>query len=184
MSIPKKLLMIIVSLVCICTNITVESTDVYAVTQITAFATTAVNVRKQPTTDSAKLGKLEQGEKIILVDQRADGWSEVLYKNKKGYIKSEYIVTEDIMNMLLLNAANAQNNSSTGISANNTANSTNISSESTAASVNVGATVWIPATGSCYHSKNNCGRMNPNKACEIKESDAISSGYSRCSKCW
>ena len=47
-----------------------------------------------------------------------------------------------------------------------------------------GATVYLSATGSCYHSKNNCGRMNPNKATATTEQNSISQGYSRCSKCW
>lgn len=46
------------------------------------------------------------------------------------------------------------------------------------------ATVYLSATGSCYHSINNCGRMDPAKARAISEQDAINSGYSRCSKCW
>ena len=44
--------------------------------------------------------------------------------------------------------------------------------------------VWISATGSKYHSKNNCGRMNPNKATQMTEQEAISQGYGKCSKCW
>lgn len=47
-----------------------------------------------------------------------------------------------------------------------------------------GGTVYLPATGSCYHSINNCGRMNPAKARATTEDDAISQGYSKCSKCW
>ncbi len=46
------------------------------------------------------------------------------------------------------------------------------------------ALVWKSATGSCYHSKNNCGKMNPNKAKQITESDAKAQGLSKCSKCW
>lgn len=44
--------------------------------------------------------------------------------------------------------------------------------------------VWLSATGSKYHSINNCGRMNPDKARQVTESQAISSGYAKCSKCW
>lgn len=44
--------------------------------------------------------------------------------------------------------------------------------------------VWKSATGSCYHSKNNCGKMNPNKATQLTESEAKSMGLSKCSKCW
>ncbi len=45
-------------------------------------------------------------------------------------------------------------------------------------------TVYLPATGECYHSISNCGRMNPNKATRTTESNAIDLGYRRCSKCF
>ena len=45
-------------------------------------------------------------------------------------------------------------------------------------------TVWISETGSKYHSKNNCGRMNPSKATQVTEQEAINMGLGRCSKCW
>lgn len=44
--------------------------------------------------------------------------------------------------------------------------------------------VWISATGSKYHSKPDCGNMNPNKATQETESQAISQGYGACKKCW
>lgn len=44
--------------------------------------------------------------------------------------------------------------------------------------------VWQSATGSKYHSINNCGRMNPDKATPITLDEAISRGLERCSKCW
>lgn len=44
--------------------------------------------------------------------------------------------------------------------------------------------VWLSATGSKYHSINNCGRMNPSKATQVTESEAISKGMEKCSKCW
>lgn len=47
-----------------------------------------------------------------------------------------------------------------------------------------GAMVWIPATGEKYHSIPDCGRMNPAKASQITESEAISRGYAPCSKCF
>lgn len=43
---------------------------------------------------------------------------------------------------------------------------------------------WLSATGECYHSINDCGRMNPNKARQTTVSQAEASGYRRCSKCW
>lgn len=44
--------------------------------------------------------------------------------------------------------------------------------------------VYKSATGDKYHSINNCGRMNPNKATQITEAEAIRQGLGKCSKCW
>ena len=44
--------------------------------------------------------------------------------------------------------------------------------------------VWLAATGNCYHSVNNCGRMNPSKARRVTLSYAQGQGYTRCSKCF
>lgn len=44
--------------------------------------------------------------------------------------------------------------------------------------------VWISESGSRYHSINNCGRMNPDKARQMTEEEAVSKGYGKCSKCW
>ncbi len=59
-----------------------------------------------------------------------------------------------------------------------------VSKQSSAASNETkDATVWISATGTKYHSKNNCGKMNPDKATSMSESDAKAAGFSACSKC-
>ena len=44
--------------------------------------------------------------------------------------------------------------------------------------------VWLPATGEKYHNKNNCGRMNPDKARQVTKSEAERLGYEPCSKCY
>lgn len=44
--------------------------------------------------------------------------------------------------------------------------------------------VWVSATGSKYHSRNDCGNMNPDKATRMSEGDAINMGLEKCSKCW
>ena len=40
--------------------------------------------------------------------------------------------------------------------------------------------VWKSATGDKYHSRNDCGRMNPDKATQITEEQAISQGLEKC----
>ena len=44
--------------------------------------------------------------------------------------------------------------------------------------------VWLPATGEKYHNKNNCGRMNPDKARQVTKSEAERLGYEACGKCY
>lgn len=53
-----------------------------------------------------------------------------------------------------------------------------------AQAADTGITVWLSATGSKYHSINNCGNMNPAKARQVTEQEAISMGKGKCSKCW
>lgn len=44
--------------------------------------------------------------------------------------------------------------------------------------------VWLSETGEKYHSINNCGRMNPDKAYQVTQEQAEAMGKGRCSKCW
>lgn len=48
---------------------------------------------------------------------------------------------------------------------------------------NNGAMVWISETGSKYHSKNNCGTMNPDKAYQMTKDKAENQGYTACKRC-
>lgn len=48
----------------------------------------------------------------------------------------------------------------------------------------IGNMVWLSETGSKYHSRNNCGRMNPAKARQVTVDNAVSQGYAPCSKCF
>lgn len=44
--------------------------------------------------------------------------------------------------------------------------------------------VWLSATGSKYHSINNCGNMNPSKARQVTLDQAISLNKGKCPNCW
>ena len=48
----------------------------------------------------------------------------------------------------------------------------------------VEGSVWIPASGSKYHNKPSCGRMNPSTAKQISKSEAEAMGYEPCKKCY
>lgn len=78
------------------------------------------------------------------------------------------------------NSNKSKNNSSSSSSNKTSSGSSNSSVQSTP----VGGQVWISATGSKYHNKPNCGRMDPNKARQISLSEAKSRGFEPCSKCF
>lgn len=56
-----------------------------------ATTTATVNVRSSDSETADKLGKVSNGTKIEVLEQRANGWSKVSFEGKDGYIKSEYL---------------------------------------------------------------------------------------------
>lgn len=80
-----------------------------------------------------------------------------------------------------ISTSNKKSSSSNSSSSNSSKSSS--SSNSSVESTPVGGQVWISATGSKYHNKPNCGRMNPDKARQISLSEAKSRGFEPCSKC-
>ena len=79
-------------------------------------------------------------------------------------------------------ASKSTNSSKSSSSSSNKSSSS--SSNSSVENTPVGGQVWISATGSKYHNKPNCGRMDPNKARQISKSEAESRGLEPCSKCF
>lgn len=77
-------------------------------------------------------------------------------------------------------SASSASDSSTVSESTATDNSASVSDSAGSGSV----LVWKSATGSKYHSINNCGNMNPDKATQITEEQAINEGLGKCSKCW
>ena len=47
-----------------------------------------------------------------------------------------------------------------------------------------GDQVWLSENGTKYHSKNDCGKMNPDKAWQVSRADAVAMGYEACKKCF
>lgn len=53
--------------------------------------TTTVNVRSSDSEQADKLGKVAEGTKLQVLEQRANGWTKVDYEGKEGYIKTEFL---------------------------------------------------------------------------------------------
>ena len=60
-----------------------------------ATATTTVNVRSSDSEQADRLGKVSSGARLQVLEQQINGWSKVLYENKEGYIKSEFLQMEE-----------------------------------------------------------------------------------------
>ncbi len=56
-----------------------------------ATATTTVNVRSSDSELADKLGKVSGGTQLQVLEQKANGWSKVIYEEQEGFIKSEFL---------------------------------------------------------------------------------------------
>ena len=60
-----------------------------------AIAATTVNVRSSDSEQADKLGKVTGGTRVQVSEQRANGWTKIVFQGKDGYIKSEYLQVEN-----------------------------------------------------------------------------------------
>ena len=105
----------------------------------------------------------------------------------RNQLTSEYgeRFTPDQASYAVANLSSGNNPVQNTITQNNSEYNANANNEpEIQVSTPVGDMVWLSATGEKYHSINNCGRMNPDKARQVSLEDAISMGYEECSKCY
>lgn len=175
----------------------------------TLYTTSKVNIREQPNTDCAVLGKAEIGQEVTEYEAGADGWSRVACKGVEGYIKSEYLT------QVAPSPSVSKTEETAAVVSTEPIQSTPVPTPEAASAIMsvpempaavaqtpVVATpvqpvqqvqssvpptsdtmVWLSATGSKYHKINNCGNMNPNRARQVPLSEAIVN-YKQCSDCW
>lgn len=63
-----------------------------------ARTTTTINVRSSDSETADKLGKLDGGKELEVLEMRPNGWSKIMYEGKEAYVKSDYlevVVVED-----------------------------------------------------------------------------------------
>lgn len=79
-----------------------EAAEAQPTGPVEARTTTTINVRSSDSETADKLGKLDGGTKIEVLEMRANGWSRIKYNGKDAYVKSDYIEVievEDASNM-------------------------------------------------------------------------------------
>ena len=135
-------------------------------------ANTGLNVRERGSTKSAKVGSFSKGD-TVRVYSISNGWAEIEYNGTTAYVASKY-----------LSKPGNVTSGKTGTGKKAASAKASDSKSSNSASGTDDITVWLTATGDKYHSRNNCGRMNPAKARQTTRSAAKASGYEACKKCW
>lgn len=128
----------------------------------TYTATSNVNVRSAESTESDVLGQLSYGDTVEVQSVSGD-WAKVLYNGAIAYVAAAYL-TEGIVQV------------ETEASIPETSAQTEAPQEAPA------QMVWIPNSGSKYHSNPNCSNMkNPT---QVTIDQAINMGYQACKKCY
>lgn len=145
-------------------------------------ATTSLNIRSKASTKGKKVGSFSKGD-TVQVYSITDGWAKIEYNGSTAYTSAQYLA-EPGTKSSGRSSSSSNKNSSHSSKGRTNSYSANVSGAVSASRDSGDITVWLSATGSKYHSRNNCGRMNPNKAIEVTKSYAESAGYDPCGKCW
>lgn len=144
------------------TQNTEDAALIYTYTEMSAimYAQSNVNVRDLPNTDGNKVGELSVNQQVAVTGQcNETSWYRFDYNGTTAYVSNKYLNESEIVVRQEERFAQA--------------------SESSAANETM---VWIPKTGSKYHSNSGCsGMKNPT---QVTLSQAESMGYTPCKKCY
>ena len=143
------------------------------------YAADFVSVKEEPNDTSSTVGELGPGNQIQVLNRDDDGWATIVFNGATTYIPSSYLSDSDPQTMT--QAAQTQT-AAQATQPQTTAPTQDMQTQ--APTQPIGNMVWLSATGSKYHSRNNCGNMNPANARQVTESDAVSQGHEKCKKCW
>lgn len=73
-----------------------EETEPEVILVVTKVKTTdVVNVRSSDSVEADKIGKTTKGQILELVEERVNGWSKVIFEDKEGFIKTEFLQPEE-----------------------------------------------------------------------------------------
>lgn len=136
------------------------------------YTTDRLNLREGPGKEYDVLKVIPFGEKVPCKSFSGD-WVETSYSGQNGYVLFSYLSKERAdPNQRTYEESRQEIHEN---SVETIDNSDNYASETW---------VWISATGSKYHSRPDCGNMDPSRAYEETLSDAIDEGYTRCQNCY
>lgn len=71
-----------------------EDVQVVETVEKKAKTTDVVNIRSSDSETADKVGKAQKGDEFIVLEQKINGWSKIIFNNKECYIKTEYLQIE------------------------------------------------------------------------------------------
>ncbi|MCR5210863.1 MAG: SH3 domain-containing protein [Lachnospiraceae bacterium] len=72
-------------------SVSSDSASANAAGYFTVIAAETVNVRVSDSENADRIGQVAEGTELVCHEQKDNGWSEIEYDGKVGYIKSEYL---------------------------------------------------------------------------------------------
>lgn len=157
---------------------TIPETVAYTFTELSGvkYAKQTVNLRDTPSTDGEKIGSLSTGQEVeVLAQCNETGWYKINYKGGEAFVSNKYI-SDEVVKAATEQAASDSSKTTESVGASETPQ---ISESTTTTN---GVMVWIPQSGSKYHSRSGCSNMkNPT---EVTREEAERLGYTPCKKCY
>ncbi|MGM9535457.1 MAG: SH3 domain-containing protein, partial [Intestinibacter sp.] len=75
-------------------NYNISSAD--KIDQTTYITTNRLNMRKGPGTSYAKIGTLNQGQKVVAIEKSSDGkWVKIKYNSQEAWVSLDYLKKEE-----------------------------------------------------------------------------------------
>ena len=60
-------------------------------TAVQAITTDTINVRSSDSESADRLGKIQKGTTVDVIEIRVNGWSKLIYEGKEAYVKNDYL---------------------------------------------------------------------------------------------
>ncbi len=108
----------------------------------------------------------------------------ITYPNTKTQIPSHYKYTYTLLGNVIVDEFDNVNPDNSNSESNQKPKPSKNPVSKPSVSASVAGSVWISASGSKYHNKNNCGTMNPDTAIQMTQAEAESKGYEACKRCY
>ncbi|WP_370550327.1 SH3 domain-containing protein [Hymenobacter sp. BT559] len=154
---------------------------------------TSLTLRSSPTTTAGAAATIAGASRVQLLQERADGWSQIQVAQARGYVKSDYLVetqeavTADVDWPEIAAAGGETYSSLSPLAASTVAPAHSATIRRVAPKVTTGPKVYVCGNGrtEVYHSTESCAAMRrcTYQTLVMSQREAQASGLRGCMKC-